>query len=1329
MPFGKPIDTAKAPKGFGKPIDTASDGPVQRPASPPMIVDPPVPEAPVSTLHGPTQGDYSRPTQARGMEGLDESMIRLFGGPAVERQVPMGDIASGYLPSHAAAESTNPFPDIQRPVIEQERPAGLTWDQAQVVMGDLTREQEEAAQQAQPAGDFGADPDDPSSYGLNFGAGALRRFGPTALMTGVGSEEGAESFGGKASTAAGEAVGTLLNYLSLFKGASAAGMGPISASTVAGVGDAVMQPGPLEERIVAGMQAAPGAALFGAAPLAPGVGRLVRSNVTGPAIDTAAMYATNKASGMSDEDAMIHAAAMAGAGRLAHVGGRGEASGGARGPKPPSGKELTRPIPEMEPRGVREAEIAKAREAKKAEYRSNKEARESARAEDLPLKDEVALRQEAGIADVERALADEHGVDISLAERLSPEQYADVANAAARAKEQPNSRAAWKAMDRAVNKANEYLFRSGAPRETVKSLEPPPSVEPQVPADTGPPKVKAPKTKPSDATKPLNPSPEDMAPKFSETPWAMAMKQEKAFYDNAAVVAGVAASPMRRSALKADLRAMSSEMRDKAPGGKLERMLKDFDNTGDLDKFLSEYRAEFDRAKAREAEIADDVDAAIEMGALEAKDRQTAIDARVAMEAFPELNEALSSGKLDMSGYGRNEAQFVDMRRISQGLGGGKLGSDNLVDRFFWRVNEAAHLSTGKISDQVLSRMKGIVDALPKGDRKIFGEIMRIRDDIAGRRRAIERDAASEDPQVTGQEMAEAAERSKFQIAELEAAEAAAMSRASSPDAVRRALSEMRVALDDIHRQRSDVRGGQGDGDVGYLDDYWPVIERQPRWYQPVEKIKRLARPRIVKETQSSNQKASSRFEKHRRGLTTDRETDPYRIIQEYARDSAKKIGHSVAIDHNNKIAALFEMYGYDDAANIIRQYNDSAYLNQPVGLDVGIQGVANANPVTRVAAGMMEGLGQGFKRAMFSLNLKWSLLTQGSSVLLAAGKHPELAPSAALLAADPSFRSFIRDTYSFRMKNRKQGSIVSNLEGDTVLGRRGGKLEAASDILEFIGRSVENTTMYYSGAISYLRGMKLLQQGKLKSMSDVANYVSDGMAKTQSMYDRYNRAAILNSKVLSSENPAQSFKVELMNFGRELLGNKYGTYTEYSGAQAVRVAAQVLAATMAYSYMTYRLMGHKTYTATTAVPFVSGPIDAAIEQSGVSDEVSILEPFLPDRYGTGGYSEGVMTNLAKAAREFAEGKEERGLALIARMYMPAGAQVSRGLQTIAAEKGEYPFELETTADKIISPLFGPYSTPSGRDYIDSIGGGGSAGKPTGRSTRKSGRTGRRSGR
>ena len=318
MPFGKPIDTAKAPKGFGKPIDTASDGPVQRPASPPMVVDPPVPEAPVSTLHGPTQGDYSRPTQARGLESVQETM----GLVERERRVPMGDIRYGYMPSHAAAESTNPLPDIQRPVIEQERPAGLTWDQAQVVMGDLTREQEEAAQQAQPAGDFGTDPDDSSSYGLGFGAGLFRSAPLTSLMTNVGGEEAPESVGGKIAAGAGESIGALGRLMLLGRVAGGIGLGPVSSTAASFAADAAMQPGTPEERGVNALTALPTGLAYGAAPFVPGVGGLFRNPITGSAMDTGSMYAMNKASGMDNEDALIHAAAMAASGRLSHVGGR-----------------------------------------------------------------------------------------------------------------------------------------------------------------------------------------------------------------------------------------------------------------------------------------------------------------------------------------------------------------------------------------------------------------------------------------------------------------------------------------------------------------------------------------------------------------------------------------------------------------------------------------------------------------------------------------------------------------------------------------------------------------------------------------------------------------------------------------------------------------------------------------------------------------------------------------------------------------------------------------------------------------------------------------------
>ena len=140
------------------------------------------------------------------------------------------------------------------------------------------------------------------------------------------------------------------------------------------------------------------------------------------------------------------------------------------------------------------------------------------------------------------------------------------------------------------------------------------------------------------------------------------------------------------------------------------------------------------------------------------------------------------------------------------------------------------------------------------------------------------------------------------------------------------------------------------------------------------------------------------------------------------------------------------------------------------------------------------------------------------------------------------------------KMKNRPRGGIYSiGTEGETAVTRLANRniKSTIGDALEYVGRTVERETGYYAAAFGYIRGRQLGLTG-----TELTNYMSDYVAKTQSMYDRYNRASILNNKILSTINPAQSFKLEVMNNFRELLGNNIGTYQEYQGKQRSSVVA-----------------------------------------------------------------------------------------------------------------------------------------------------------------------------
>ena len=279
----------------------------------------------ISVMPQGVQGDYSRPTPARNFETIEEMRARIFpeGGPQ-EQAVPMGDITLGFLPSHAVAESTM-LPGMDRLQMDPAPPEhDTTFDEAEAALGELTPEQESAAQQAVPAGEFGVDPDDLSSRGILFGTGAVR--GLTAGNIDVGSEDLGDSTGSKIASATGEAAGATGALLAGGAVTGATGAGPMLRGAMTLGGFSAAHPGTIGDRAIAGLSGAATGAAFGGLPILPGIGRAAQSKVAGPFVDFGTMYAMNKASGMDDRDAIINAGAMTAAGRATHLGGRGESN-------------------------------------------------------------------------------------------------------------------------------------------------------------------------------------------------------------------------------------------------------------------------------------------------------------------------------------------------------------------------------------------------------------------------------------------------------------------------------------------------------------------------------------------------------------------------------------------------------------------------------------------------------------------------------------------------------------------------------------------------------------------------------------------------------------------------------------------------------------------------------------------------------------------------------------------------------------------------------------------------------------------------------------------
>lgn len=647
----------------------------------------------------------------------------------------------------------------------------------------------------------------------------------------------------------------------------------------------------------------------------------------------------------------------------------------------------------------------------------------------------------------------------------------------------------------------------------------------------------------------------------------------------------------------------------------------------------------------------------------------------------------------------RKGGQFTDIRRQLQGFGGGGLPGDNVFDRFVLRPNEEIQLSVDKIFNDVMER-KPDNTHLKKQDRLLAGDIKAAMSDIAFGIQELEKLDLMEE----GQD-AEQTQLINDEI-NLAVAELAELRLSASPGADKY-TEDLADVFEELYHIKNAGRGRDDLGDVGHRLDHYPAISKQQGKISLKEMFSKDALIRVAKERHEQATKervlvdrtSGNYFDPRTARRTSvrheNRETDPDIVFEKYAKDMARGIAHQQAVNHNRAYSEYIEMVNpeYAGAAKIIDNYTANAYLDRPVGIDLGLQELANSSPVGRGLVSAIEQNGQAFRRATFALNTGWVLGTQWTSVMPMAGKYVDVMPQASKLYIDPSWRKFVDENlYAAEMKNKRMGQASQQgtdrgiLEG---LGART-KPERVEDTVGALSRAMEMETVYLTASTMYYRGRQLGLDGK-----ELVQFMSDGVAKYQSMYDRYNRPSVLNSKAIGGWAPMQGYSMDFMNSQREMLGSsRTGAHKEFGGDRAgggkfktftkerMKRLAGVVVGGIVSNIITDKTSNKENFTWTTPIPFGS--------------------TLIPGKFGGNNLLYDTIENILKVPGMIERGQYERALAVPARQWAPGGAQIKSTLETIGSVRDAHTFKIED--DEVLQSLIfgGIYSTGTAEEYFDS---------------------------
>ncbi|MBK6900158.1 MAG: hypothetical protein IPH09_13155 [bacterium] len=523
-------------------------------------------------------------------------------------------------------------------------------------------------------------------------------------------------------------------------------------------------------------------------------------------------------------------------------------------------------------------------------------------------------------------------------------------------------------------------------------------------------------------------------------------------------------------------------------------------------------------------------------------------------------------------------------------------------------------------------------------------------------------------------------------------------------------VKQLREILDSMRDETNVVRAAMGKDPIGYVENYVPHIEEISRLNKLFEagKASHGVAPDFIRPGPGVNPRAMQR-----RGAVIKREMDIVRLLDNYINASARDMFNSPMIKHLNGHSAKMREYGLNGLANGLDYQTKVLYSGKAPPIAEVLNSAAMENPAFgAVRQGVLETKSR-LNKAIFTLNPVFTLFTQPLSGALTIKRAGVINSAKALrLGLSPHFRAWgDQNFYSLRMKGNTYGSIRSQDVGGAdatmttdLMSRTkiGGKAAALS---EYATAAMEREISMHAAAAHYIMGTQQGIKGR-----DLLEFVSDGVAKTQSMYNFADLPGFLQERDLTAiALPFQTYAFELMNQVREMnipavrkVIGKTGQYANVSARspegqaildgrmkQIVRWSAVIVAQ---QTLMNALDVEQDVFNPQSSIPFYSFIFDYGRGGGRILPKQAIAD-----------FNEGIKKYV-----QYGDWRPMRKFML--RYIVRGGIQANRmitGYEAVAAggeldSRGVKKFKVKED-ERFKAMLFGPYGTEGGKAYIDKL--------------------------
>jgi len=505
-------------------------------------------------------------------------------------------------------------------------------------------------------------------------------------------------------------------------------------------------------------------------------------------------------------------------------------------------------------------------------------------------------------------------------------------------------------------------------------------------------------------------------------------------------------------------------------------------------------------------------------------------------------------------------------------------------------------------------------------------------------------------------------------------------------------VGDIRNFLDKQRNLANEVREKLGKPLIGYIEDYVPHIQKSILWNELLNNKATISdNLDFIVPNEAKNPFAMRRLMEEMPRA----ERNLFTLIDRYNNAVAKDINITPAIENIKAYNGVIKDRGFYSASRYWDEYIREGLIGKQHKTDTSLD-------IGQKPRKALQKWNTMVNHAFLTGKVAWNFATQPLSYIMNTPMEAGF-----INATKAIFKMFNGGVRKFAQENSLSLKIKSNDILASAIGEGRGvvngiyktpidKWNSAISIISAIEEQLLHEASFVAG-LDRAKGLGYTGQDAI----DFADLVAE---RTQSMYNKENRALILNSDVTKAVFPFQSFAVEMLNHAKEIAG-KDGAM-KMTMSQRVGKLLRLLGGLYLANLYSEKLTGRKKTTVGTFVPFLGQFVDALISKVTGEELYSGRSPFTAIQQAE---------EIIKGAKDYIKYGDLRRLRVVSVNFGLAGLGIGGGGQInniidgimatineeVKSASGKKLFGVEDLTSKIKAPIFGVWSTEGGRKYWD----------------------------